>query len=39
MNRHGVEVVVMPGVGHFMMMEDPPRLDALLNTAIDRLNR
>jgi len=39
MNRHGVEVVVMPGVGHFVMMEDPPRLNALLSAAIDRLNR
>jgi pimeloyl-ACP methyl ester carboxylesterase len=39
MSRHGVEVVVMPGVGHLMMMEDPPRLNALLDTAIDRLNR
>jgi pimeloyl-ACP methyl ester carboxylesterase len=39
MKRHGVTVVIMPGVGHFAMMEDPPRLNALLRSAIDRLNR
>ena len=25
--RHGVKAVVMPGVGHFLMLEDPKRFD------------
>lgn len=37
MNRHGVEVVVMPGVGHFLMLEDPARFNALLAEAIGSL--
>lgn len=37
MRRYGVEVVMMPGVGHFAMMEDPPRFNALLETAIAKL--
>jgi hypothetical protein len=32
--KHGVKTVVMSGVGHFMMLEDPPRFDVLLNTAV-----
>jgi pimeloyl-ACP methyl ester carboxylesterase len=39
MHRYGVEVVMMPGVGHFPMMEDPPRFNALLESAIARLAR
>lgn len=39
MQRNGVEVMIMPGVGHFVMMEDPERLNGLLRTAIDRLSR
>ena len=39
LERHGVEVVLMPGVGHFLMMEDPERFNALLGSAIDRLGR
>jgi pimeloyl-ACP methyl ester carboxylesterase len=35
--RHGVKSVVMPGVGHFLMLEDPKRFDALLATAIEDL--
>jgi hypothetical protein len=30
-------VIFMPGVGHFLMMEDPKRFNGLLGTAIDRL--
>jgi pimeloyl-ACP methyl ester carboxylesterase len=35
--RHGVEVVIMPGVGHFPMMEDPERFNRLLSKVIDKL--
>jgi pimeloyl-ACP methyl ester carboxylesterase len=34
MHRHGVEVVVMSGVGHFLMMEDPERFNRLLAAAV-----
>ena len=34
--RYGAEVLLMPGVGHFLMMEDPGDFNALLRTAIDR---
>jgi pimeloyl-ACP methyl ester carboxylesterase len=37
MRRHGVEVMVMPGVGHFLHLEDTDRFNHLLRTAIDRL--
>ena len=39
MQRYGVEVVLMPRVGHFLMMEDPKRFNELLLNAIDRLRR
>lgn len=39
MERHGVQVVLMPRVGHFLMMEDPERFNRLLETAIDDLAR
>lgn len=39
MREHGVEVIVMPGVGHFLMMEDPERFNGLLVTAIGKLAR
>ena len=39
MERYGVEVVIMSGVGHFLMMEDPERFNALLKKAIDKLLR
>jgi pimeloyl-ACP methyl ester carboxylesterase len=39
MERHGVRVVLMPGVGHFLMMEDPERFNRLLRTEIDSLVR
>lgn len=37
LDRHGVEVMLMPGVGHFLMLEDPEEFEALLRTAIDRI--
>jgi pimeloyl-ACP methyl ester carboxylesterase len=39
LERHGVRVVLMPGVGHFLMMEDPERFNGLLRTVIDTLAR
>jgi pimeloyl-ACP methyl ester carboxylesterase len=36
MERYGVQVVIMPGVGHFLMMEDPNRFNQLLSTVIDK---
>lgn len=37
LERHGVEVVMMPGAGHFLMMEDPARFNRLFRSAIGRL--
>lgn len=39
MHHYGVEVVIMPGVGHFAMMEDPARFNELLESAIAKLTR
>ena len=39
LEHYGVQVIIMPGVGHFLMMEDPQRFNGLLSTAIGRLNR
>jgi pimeloyl-ACP methyl ester carboxylesterase len=39
MERYGVEVVEMPGVGHFLMMEAPERFNPILRETIDRLSR
>jgi pimeloyl-ACP methyl ester carboxylesterase len=39
MDHYGVQVMIMNGVGHFMMMEAPDRFDRLLKTAIDKLNQ
>ena len=35
MKRHGFDVVLMPGVGHFPMMEDPERFNALLREVVE----
>jgi pimeloyl-ACP methyl ester carboxylesterase len=35
LKRHGVEVLLMSGVGHFLMLEDPARFNTLLRRAID----
>lgn len=37
MKRHGVDVVLMSGVGHFPMVEDPERFNRLLETAIEKI--
>jgi pimeloyl-ACP methyl ester carboxylesterase len=38
LEHYGVQVIFMPGVGHFLMMEDPKRFNGLLGTAINRIN-
>ena len=37
LDRHGVQVLLMPGVGHFLMLEDPEGFEALLRNAMDRI--
>ncbi|HEV8506697.1 MAG TPA: alpha/beta hydrolase [Chitinophagaceae bacterium] len=37
MEHYGVQVMIMNGVGHFMMMEEPDRFNRLLKTAINKL--
>ena len=37
MRNHGVDVIIMLGVGHFLMMEDPKRFNELLETAIKEI--
>lgn len=39
MRNHGVDVMIMPGVGHFLMMEDPKRFNELLGTAMKNLTK
>lgn len=39
MARYGVEVVFMPDVGHFLMMEDPQRFNAILMEVIEGLGQ
>jgi len=39
MQKHGVETVIMPGVGHFLMMEDPIRFNELLFTVVKKLEK
>lgn len=39
LKRHGVDSVIMPGVGHFPMMEDPERFNRLLDSVIEKLPR
>ena len=34
LRRHGVEVVAMPGVGHFLMLEDPGGFNRLLGEVV-----
>ncbi len=35
--RYGGKVMIMPGVGHFLMMEDPKRFNILLGEAVKTL--
>ena len=37
LERHGAKVVLMSGVGHFPMMENPARFDRLLIEAVEEL--
>lgn len=39
MGRYGIDVVLMPGVGHFLMMEDPEGFNLLLAGVIDKFVR
>jgi sigma-B regulation protein RsbQ len=39
MRRHGVDVVVMPEVGHFPMLERPDEFNACLSNIHERLSR
>ena len=39
MERYGVQVMIMPNVGHFLMMEDPGAFNLLLKTAIQKIVR
>jgi pimeloyl-ACP methyl ester carboxylesterase len=34
LERYGIEVVLMSGVGHIVMMEDPETFNALISEAI-----
>lgn len=34
--RYGIEVVLMPGVGHFVMLEDPQTFNSLLDEAVKK---
>lgn len=35
LERHGVEVMTLSGVGHFLMMEDPRGFNRALREAVD----
>ena len=35
--RYGIEVILMPGVGHFVMMEDPETFNRLLGENVEEL--
>ena len=39
MKRFGVDVVIMPAVGHFLMMEDPRNFNRLLRDVVEALLR
>jgi pimeloyl-ACP methyl ester carboxylesterase len=39
LKRHGVKAVLMPGVGHFLMMEDPDTFNRLLGETIEDFTR
>lgn len=40
LRAHGIEsVVVVPGVGHFLMLEQPDRFSVLLSGALDSIDR
>jgi len=37
LRRHGIETVIMPGVAHFLMIEDPERFNGVLARVIEGL--
>lgn len=37
LERYDVDVILMSGVGHFLMMEDPQRFNVLLSKVIGKL--
>jgi len=37
--RRGIDVKVLPDVGHFVMLDDPDALNQLLDAAIDRFSQ
>ncbi|HEY0679940.1 MAG TPA: alpha/beta hydrolase [Chitinophagaceae bacterium] len=37
MEQYGVKLMFMPGTGHFLMMEDPPRFNRILRSAINEI--
>jgi pimeloyl-ACP methyl ester carboxylesterase len=39
MREEGVDVAIMPGVGHFMMLEDPRTFNELLEKLIQRIGK
>ena len=39
LERYGVQAIIMPGVGHFLMMENPKDFNLLLKTAISKFDR
>jgi pimeloyl-ACP methyl ester carboxylesterase len=39
LRHHGVRAVVMPGVGHFLMLEDPGTFNRLLGEVVDEFER
>jgi pimeloyl-ACP methyl ester carboxylesterase len=39
LERHGVRTVVLDGVGHFPMLEDPARFNRVLTDVVESLVR
>lgn len=39
MQRHGVQVLILPGTSHFLMQEDPAGFNRLLGQAVEALRR
>lgn len=39
MERNGIHVMIMPDVGHFLMMENPEKFNLLLKSAISKIVR
>lgn len=39
LRAHGVESIIVPGLGHFLMMEDPARFNTAMRTALEGFRR